>query len=160
MCIRDSHPAAPPPATALGAAVAGDKQGVMAVALWAHAPEALPLGLESGLSLAALERAPVRGVTRRKPGTAVPMPMPGSLLRHEGRCWAASAMAGTGELERAGVRAVVKRLELVGLQAGEALAGLLGSEATAVTVLGELFWLTRAQGTDALHEAREALRSG
>lgn len=153
------HQAPAPPSTPLGAAIAGDHRGVLAIALWAQPQEALELPTEHAVCLAALDQAPSRGVTRRKPGSAIPMPLPAALLRHQGRAWAALALAGEGSgLERGAARALAQRLGSVGLDATSALQGLMGPSSEAAPFLGELLWLTRSVG-DTVHSEREALRT-
>ncbi|MEI8255254.1 MAG: gamma-glutamyltransferase [Deltaproteobacteria bacterium] len=105
----------PPPDVPMGSAVAGDKEGVMACAVWAIADEAFALPGETGLSMAALSTSPTKGVTRRRPGSQVPLRVPAAILRSEGRPWGACVVSGEGEVDALCLRQVAARLEQAGI---------------------------------------------
>lgn len=105
----------PPPDVPVAVAVAGDKEGVMACAVWAIADEAFALQGETGLSMAALSNSPMSGVTRRKPGSAVPLRVSAAILRSAGRPRGACAVAGEGDVDALCLRQVAARLEQPGV---------------------------------------------
>lgn len=105
-----------PPSSPIGSCVAADKEGVVAIAVWAIADEAFALPSETGLSMPALSNAPTKGITRRKPGSLIPLPVPGAIIRTEGRPWAACTTAGEGDVAGQCLRQVAARLEHVGIE--------------------------------------------
>jgi gamma-glutamyltranspeptidase len=107
-------PPSPPP-TPIGACLAADKEGVVATSAWAIADDAFALPSDTGLSMPALSNAPTKGVTRRKPGSTVPMSMPIAIVRSEGRPWSACVASGDGDVMALCLRQVSARLEQAGI---------------------------------------------
>jgi hypothetical protein len=132
-------------------AVCVDMHGVVACALWAVAPEALALPTDTGLSLAALSNAPTKGVTRRRPGSPLPMPVPAAIVRQEGRAWAGIAVTGEGDLEAARDAYLRARLAAVGIEYAEGVP-------PAEWVRGQLLWVVREAG-DEVRGVSEAVKT-
>jgi hypothetical protein len=145
------HPAPSLPPVPVDAAVCADMHGVVACAVWAIAPEALPLATDTGLSLAALSNAPTKGVTRRRPGSLLPMPVPAAIVRQEGRAWAGIAISGEGDLEAARDTYLRTRLEAVGIPYAEGVPA-------ASWVRGQLLWVVREAG-DEVRGVSEAVKA-
>ncbi|HEU4535674.1 MAG TPA: hypothetical protein VFS00_16215, partial [Polyangiaceae bacterium] len=100
----ERSPREPPPAER-HALAAVDARGNVAAALWHECAGALPL-FDGQLALPAIATPVVSGVTRPKPGAAVPMPAPLAFLSHrEGRVEAVFA-SNAAELSAAMVEAV------------------------------------------------------
>ncbi|MBL8679792.1 MAG: gamma-glutamyltransferase [Myxococcales bacterium] len=138
-----------PPKTAVGVALAGDMHGVFASASWAVAPEACLLVSDYALSGAALNNAPTKGVTRRAPGTKIPLPDVAAILRHDAKVWAAAAVGGEGSLESA-------RDELVARRVSAVTAKPIATESPAESVRATTFWLVREAG-DELRSVEESV---
>jgi hypothetical protein len=88
---------------------------VIATAVWAIADEAFALPSDTGLSMPALSNAPTKGITRRKPGSPIPLPVPAAIVRNEGRPWGACIAPGDGDVMALCLRQVALRLEQAGI---------------------------------------------
>jgi hypothetical protein len=115
--------------------------GVIASACWAIPAEACLLETPYALSGAALNNAPTKGVTRRAPGTRIPMPTPLVAVRSEARVWAGAALAGEGDLDAARDELVARRLTAI---TGQPIDGA-GPSARA---RGTSFWIVRETGDE------------
>jgi hypothetical protein len=135
----------PPPPVApvpVGAALCADMHGVIACALWAIAPEAIALADDTGLSLAALSNPPTKGVTRRKPGSPLPMPVPAAIVQTEGRAWGGLATPGEGAVEWVRDAHLRARLETAGIHLADRAVERSGS------ARGLSLWVLREFGGD------------
>jgi hypothetical protein len=130
------------PALPVMTAMCADMHGVIACSVWAIAPEAIALPGEYALSLAALSNAPTKNVTRRRPGSPLPMPTPLVIVRSEGRPWAGVAVAGEGDVEAACQVYLRARLDAAGIPS------TLPARDAARSVRGVVSWLLREQSDD------------
>jgi hypothetical protein len=136
----------PPPPTHVGVAIAADLHGAMAAMVWAEPDETVEVSKEYCLFGAKLNNAPTKGVTRRTPGTAVPLPTSAAIIRDERGAWAICGASGLGAVEAKRDAMLVHRLTNV--VAPELDLARIFAKSQDVRGKGLSLWLVREQGDD------------
>lgn len=132
---------APPPSVPVESIVVMDRHGVVACAVWAVAPECVPVPGVKGLSLPAFVKAPEKGQPRWKPGSTLPLPVPLAVLRDQGRVFAALGLSGVGDVESCRDALVRARIE------GSSVDTVPSASAGYTVLNGQALWAFADAGT-------------